>query len=116
MISLAIAKPAGGKRHVPTWVRVGNRIAQDVAASARHLARVDKGSDILRCALVGEKIADGRGEKVYLLYEARYREECENKGNGKMGIRDPNSPANSHIDWDLDRILSQCRNLWVYSL
>lgn len=31
-------------------------------------------------------------------------------------MANPNSPANSHIDWDLDKILSQCRNLWAYSL
>lgn len=35
--------------------------------------------------------------------------------DGTIEIRDPNSVERSHKTWDAKRILSQCRNLWVYS-
>ncbi len=40
----------------------------------------------------------------------------KNQSNGTVEIRDPNSPANSHADWELSLILSQCRCLWTYTV
>ena len=34
--------------------------------------------------------------------------------NGELVIHDPNSPANSARTWDIDRVLSQCANLWAF--
>lgn len=36
--------------------------------------------------------------------------------NGKILINDPNSKKRSEKKWDLDRLMSQIRNLWAYSL
>lgn len=36
--------------------------------------------------------------------------------NGEVIINDPNSPKRSKKKWELDRLMSQTRNLWVYSL
>lgn len=36
--------------------------------------------------------------------------------SGKIVVRDPNSEERSHQAWDIDRILSQCRNLWAFSV
>lgn len=35
--------------------------------------------------------------------------------DGTVNVHDPNSAANSHTAWDLERILSQTRNLWAFS-
>ncbi len=37
-------------------------------------------------------------------------------GNGNVIVNDPNSIANSSKTWDIDKIMSQMRNLWGYSL
>lgn len=37
-------------------------------------------------------------------------------GNGKIIINDPNSIKRSKKRWELDRLMSQIRNLWVYCL
>ena len=34
--------------------------------------------------------------------------------NGELVIHDPNSPANSARTWDVQRVLSQCANLWAF--
>lgn len=39
----------------------------------------------------------------------------KNRGDSLVEIRDPNSPSNSHKDWDLSLILSQCRGLWAFT-
>ena len=36
-------------------------------------------------------------------------------GSGKVTVHDPNSEERSHTTWDINRILSQCRNLWAFS-
>ncbi|MDE6852059.1 MAG: C39 family peptidase [Lachnospiraceae bacterium] len=36
--------------------------------------------------------------------------------NGKIIVNDPNSIKRSKKRWDLDRLMSQTRNLWAYSL
>ncbi len=36
--------------------------------------------------------------------------------NGQIILNDPNSPKRSKKKWDLDRLMSQIRNLWAYSL
>lgn len=36
--------------------------------------------------------------------------------NGRLVIRDPNSPERTAAAWDFDRVLSQCRALWAYSV
>ena len=36
--------------------------------------------------------------------------------SGRVLVRDPNSPERSQQSWDVDTILSQCRNLWSFSL
>lgn len=33
---------------------------------------------------------------------------------GQVRVHDPNSEANSHKAWDIERILPQCRNLWAF--
>lgn len=35
---------------------------------------------------------------------------------GNLVINDPNSPENSIKSWDAQRVLSQCANLWAYSV
>lgn len=35
--------------------------------------------------------------------------------NGKLTVHDPNSSARSSVRWDVDRVLSQCANLWAFS-
>ena len=35
--------------------------------------------------------------------------------NGQLIVHDPNSSARSNVRWDLDRVLSQCANLWAFS-
>ena len=37
------------------------------------------------------------------------------KSNGDVTVNDPNSRKNSDKSWDLEEIMSQMRNLWVYS-
>lgn len=37
-------------------------------------------------------------------------------GGNKVEIRDPNSYERSHQEWDLDRIIPQCRNIWAFSV
>lgn len=39
---------------------------------------------------------------------------CGIDGDGNVTIRDPNSAENTKRTWDIDRILSQARNLWAY--
>lgn len=34
---------------------------------------------------------------------------------GQLLIHDPNSPENSQKPWDMQKVLSQCRNLWAFS-
>ena len=34
--------------------------------------------------------------------------------DGKVQVNDPNSVKNSQKTWELDRIMSQMRDLWVY--
>lgn len=34
--------------------------------------------------------------------------------NGELVIHDPNSPANSAHTWDVQRVVSQCANLWAF--
>ncbi|EOS49972.1 C39 family peptidase [Adlercreutzia caecimuris] len=34
--------------------------------------------------------------------------------DGNLVIHDPNSPANSARTWDVQRVLSQCANLWAF--
>lgn len=34
--------------------------------------------------------------------------------NGELVVHDPNSPANSARTWDVERVLSQCANLWAF--
>lgn len=36
-------------------------------------------------------------------------------GKGNLIVRDPNSPERSHLTWDINRVLSQCRNIWALS-
>lgn len=36
-------------------------------------------------------------------------------GSGQVTVHDPNSEERSRTTWDIDRILSQCRNLWAFS-
>ena len=36
--------------------------------------------------------------------------------NGKIIVRDPNSKINSDTAWDIDKLMSQTRNLWGYRL
>lgn len=36
--------------------------------------------------------------------------------NGKLVVHDPNSPERSKRSWEFDTIISQCVNLWSYSL
>lgn len=36
--------------------------------------------------------------------------------DGSIDVRDPNSADRSHKSWDADRIISQCNNLWAYSI
>ena len=36
--------------------------------------------------------------------------------DGKITVHDPNSKKNSEKRWDLDRLMSQIKNLWSYSL
>ncbi len=35
--------------------------------------------------------------------------------DGKVAVRDPNSPERSAEPWDLGRVLGQCKNLWALS-
>lgn len=35
--------------------------------------------------------------------------------DGTVNVHDPNSAANSHKAWDLERVLAQCNNLWAFS-
>lgn len=36
-------------------------------------------------------------------------------GEGRAIVHDPNSPERSQTPWEVDRILSQCRNLWAFA-
>ena len=36
--------------------------------------------------------------------------------NGQLIVHDPNSSARSNVRWDIDRVLSQCANLWAFSV
>ena len=36
--------------------------------------------------------------------------------NGKLVIRDPNSPERTAQAWDFERVLPQCRALWAYTV
>lgn len=36
--------------------------------------------------------------------------------SGKIILNDPNSPKRSNKKWELDRLMSQIRNLWAYSI
>ena len=36
--------------------------------------------------------------------------------NGQLIVRDPNSSARSNVHWDIDRVLSQCANLWAFAV
>lgn len=40
---------------------------------------------------------------------------CDEQADGTIEVRDPNSEERSHQLWSLERILSQCRNLWAFS-
>lgn len=40
---------------------------------------------------------------------------AEALGSGKVAIVDPNSHERTHKDWDVERILKQCGNLWAFS-
>lgn len=40
---------------------------------------------------------------------------CGLNSDGTVEIRDPNSNAKSHMNWEIDRILKQCNNLWAFS-
>ena len=35
--------------------------------------------------------------------------------NGQLIVHDPNSSARSNVHWDIDRVLSQCANLWAFT-
>lgn len=35
---------------------------------------------------------------------------------GELEIRDPNSPQRTSQTWDVERVLSQCNNLWAFSV
>ena len=41
---------------------------------------------------------------------------CGLDGEGKVIVHDPNSQKNSEKTWELDRLMSQMKNLWSYSL
>lgn len=41
---------------------------------------------------------------------------CGIDNDGKIIVHDPNSRKNSEKTWDLDRLMSQIKNLWSYSL
>lgn len=36
--------------------------------------------------------------------------------NGELIVHDPNSPERSAQTWDIERVLSQCNNLWAFSV
>ncbi len=40
---------------------------------------------------------------------------CGLADNGKLVIRDPNSPVRSHTTWDIQRVLDQARSVWAFS-
>ena len=41
---------------------------------------------------------------------------CGIKDNGEIIVHDPNSRKNSEKSWDLERLMSQIKNLWSYSI
>lgn len=41
---------------------------------------------------------------------------CGLTSDGKLIVRDPNSPERSHTAWDIDQVLSQTRSVWSFSL
>lgn len=41
---------------------------------------------------------------------------CGIDNNGKIIVHDPNSRKNSEKTWDLNRLMSQIKNLWSYSM
>ena len=36
--------------------------------------------------------------------------------DGRIVVHDPNSEVRSSMTWELETILNQCQNLWVYSI
>lgn len=85
--------------------RLGLNVVELPSSESSVMTRLNDGEPVI--CIVGPGDFTTSGHFIVL---------CENKGDGKVEIRDPNSPANSHVDWSLDKILSQCRNLWAYSL
>ncbi len=41
---------------------------------------------------------------------------CSEEADGTIQIRDPNSQERSEQTWDLDGIMSQCLNIWAFSV
>lgn len=36
--------------------------------------------------------------------------------DGQVAVHDPNSPERSSRNWDLERVLDQCSNIWAFSV
>lgn len=80
--------------------------SQELSASAEVMrAQLRAGNPIICSMGPGDFTTDGHFIVI-----------CGTDDQGRFVVRDPNSPERSQQVWDASRVLSQCRNLWSFSL